>query len=210
MKIAIVDDHAMVRSGIAAVLMASMDDLEEIIEAGGSQELLESALNPSELDLILLDYHLPGSIAAENLTVLASRFEKARILLLSSDENPHNITEMIHLGAAGYMVKSSKMEILVPTIRYVLAGGTYLPTTLLETVSKVEHSSPTDNSLSLLTLRQRQVFQHLLQGYPNKVIASYLNISESTVKTHVMAAFKVLGIESRTEAIAKFKKDRVG
>ena len=205
MKIAIVDDHAMVRAGIASILSTSFEDLEEVTEASCSQELLENFQDPFEFDLILLDYHLPGSVAEENYDTLARQFNGARILFLSSDESPDNIYQMIQRGAAGYMVKSSRVEILIPTIQYVMAGGTYLPTTLLSDAPKTVQAAESPADLNQLTLRQRQVFEKLLEGQSNKLIAKSLHISESTVKTHLLAAFKLLGVESRGEAIAKFK-----
>jgi len=198
MRIAIVDDHAMVRSGIASVLQASMADLELIVEAGTSQELLNKTSSHDEFDLILLDYHLPGTSSKDNFALLAKRFARAKILFLSSDEDPKIISETIRQGASGYLVKSSNIDILIPTIKYVLEGGTYIPTTLL-------NNRPESTAILLsLTKRQKQVFEQLLAGHSNKAIASQLNISENTVKTHLMATYKILGIDNRAEAISRF------
>ena len=205
MKLAIIDDHAMVRSGIAAVLKSSLAKVTCVAEASNPDMLLDE-YGQLEFDLILLDYHIPGMVPKDNYEVLNAHYPGARIMFLSSDENSRIIAECINLGAAGYVVKSSNMELLLATIEFVLAGGTYIPAHVLNESSGSHSQMAADNAFADLTQRQREVFDLLLEGHPNKKIASLLCISENTVKSHLMAAFRTLSLSSRTEAIKQYRQ----
>ena len=203
MNLAIVDDHALVRSGIAAVLKGSLPDVECVAEASNPQMLIDE-YGQKDFDLILLDYHIPGTQPEGSYTNLSSEFPTTRIMFLSSDENSRIIAECLRHGAAGYVVKSSNMELLVATIEFVLAGGTYIPEHVLNESGSSHSQVATNKAFADLTQRQREVFELLLEGHPNKKIASILHISESTVKSHLMAAFKLLSISSRADAIKRY------
>lgn len=205
MKLAIVDDHAMVRSGIAAVLQTSLPDVECVAEAS-STSMLVTDCGETKFDLILLDYHIPGTESEANYQQLHEQFTTSRIMFLSSDENSRIISECLHLGAAGYVVKSSNMELLVATIEFVLAGGTYIPAHILNESVGSHIQMANNEAFAELTQRQREVFELLLEGHPNKKIGSLLNISESTVKSHLMAAFRLLSVSSRSDAIRRYSE----
>lgn len=203
-KLAVIDDHAMVRAGIAAVVKTNLPDVDYVAEAGSSEELVER-FEDTAFELILLDYHLPNSDPSISYELLRRVFSQAKIVYLSSDENREIAIECISHGAAGFVVKSSNMELLVAIIEFVLAGGTYIPKHALEPHGGSALSSGFRTPMDDLTPRQRQVLELLLDGKPNKRIASLLNISESTVKSHLMAVFKALSVSSRVDAIRKFR-----
>jgi len=203
MNIAIIDDHAMVRSSLAMTLGASLDEIDTVSEAASCEALLASG-SEQVYDLILLDYHIPNKTVKHNFSFIKTNFPKARILFISSDENPQIILETIKYGASGFVVKSSDIELLIAAIKFVLAGGKYIPANIVGDIKVTAGESDqliTSADLSQLSKRQRDVFDLLLQQLSNKRIAQQLNISESTVKTHVIAIFKVLGIKSRSQVL---------
>jgi len=208
MKIAIIDDHAIVRSSLAIALKGALESVELITEANSCETLVNSDPD-TKYDLILLDYHIPNKTVENNFAIIQQSFPLSPILFISSDENPQIILDTIKLGASGFVVKSSDMKLLIAAIKFVFAGGKYIPVNIISDIQvntgTSEHLiTSTHNNLSSLSKRQRDVFDLLLQKMPNKVIAGQLNIAESTVKTHVMDIFKVLNIKSRDQVLEKF------
>lgn len=200
MKLALIDDHSLVLAGLSAILKTSLKDLSSLSTSEGVDGLIDKHNDPDAFDLILLDYHLPNTSPEENFSKLKNQYINARICFVSSDENAKIMSDSIKNGAAGFIVKSSNVDLFVATIEFVLAGGTPVPTTVLK-----GDWSDREHALSLLSPRQKMVFDLLLEGLSNKNIARQLNISESTVKTHLQASYKQLGITSRLEAITLFR-----
>jgi len=207
MNVAIIDDHAFVRSCIADVLAASLESVNKVTEAGSCEELYQDDAE-IKYDLILLDYHIPDADPVETFNYIKEKFPSSLIMYISSDENPQIILDAINNGAYGYVVKSSDMQLFTAAIDLVLAGGKYIPGDLLSQLklSSSESNKLLDsNKLSHLSKRQKNVFDLLLQQCSNKQIADKLNISEHTVKSHVTAIFNTLGIQSRQEVVGQFE-----
>lgn len=203
MNILIIDDHALFRDGLK-FLLADLDENLEFHEAGTINDGLLAAPQTGKINIVLLDLNLPDSHGIEGLKSLRSAFEKAMIVVLSSDENAQIIRDAIAAGAAGYIPKSSTQDVLMAALRLVLAGGTYLPPNLLH-ASPAPLPGPVNDDahtpLNHLSERQREVLMCAVQGKANKVIARELDISEATVKAHMSASFRALGVKNRTEAV---------
>jgi DNA-binding NarL/FixJ family response regulator len=129
------------------------------------------------------------------------------VAVLSGETGSDLIREAIDEGASGFVPKSSSSELLVAALQLILAGGVYLPKDVLGEID-AGRSNANDKQLDLLSARQTDVLLRAIKGQPNKVIAIDMGIAEGTVKTHLSAAFKILGVHNRTEAV--FAAARLG
>lgn len=215
MQILLVDDHDLFREGLK-LLLAKLGPGVRCAEAGTVAEAL-AQLRQGPVDLVLADLYMPD---AEGLDVLTSLREVARpapVVVLSSEDDPRAVRSAIGLGARGYVPKSSTGQVLLAVVRLVLAGGTYLPPHVLhENGALAGWARPLRGSPPLaptlpsappapadsLSSRQREVLLKAVQGKANKVIARELHLSEGTVKAHLSAAFRALGVSNRTEAVS--------
>jgi len=204
MKLLTIDDHALFRQGLKFLLMDLQNDLE-CIEAESLAGAL--ALNDKQsIEFILLDYHLRDSKGEESLGKISEAFENAVIVVLSGEENPQLIRTIIDRGAAGFIPKSSTQDILIAALKLILAGGVYIPAIAVNTSPVSPGASPVttellEEGISSLSKRQLEVLRRAVQGKSNKVIARELFIAEGTVKAHLSAAFRALGVSNRTEAV---------
>ncbi len=208
-KILVVDDHPLIREALQQLLHA-LDSAIELIEAQSSSEALEQArLNP-DTSLILLDLALPGVDGFETLRQLRDGFPTIPVVVLSASEEPDIVVQAIDAGAMGFIPKASSSPLLVQALRLVLSGGTYLPAEILRRGVAGTAAAPRGvrRPFALrhpheigLTERQSQVLKLLLQGKPNKLICKELKLAENTVKIHVTAILRALGVTNRTQAV---------
>ncbi len=182
-------------------LLSDLDESLEFVEAESCQQAL--ACDADSCDLILLDYHLPGVDGLEAMAAIHQRFAGATIVVVSGEDHAQTIRAAIEAGASGFIPKSSTPEVLVAALKLILAGGVYLPPMLMNGPASAVDDSQAAGSKGKhgLSSRQLQVLLKVIQGKANKVVARDLNISEGTVKAHLSAAFRTLGVHSRTEAI---------
>ncbi len=205
MRILLVDDHDLFREGLK-YLLPVLDDKVQYFEAGSLAAALDFA-DEAPVDLILLDYYLPGVIGLEALSQCRERFESATLVVLSGEEDVRVIRSLVEHGAAGFIPKSSSREELISALKLVLAGGTYLPRAALGPLPAVkqpgaEQASGSRNDMVMhLSRRQFEVLMRAVQGKSNKIIAKELNISDHTVKAHLSVAYRTLGVRNRTEAV---------
>lgn len=195
MNVLIVDDHPLFREGLQFVLSDLSESLSFSSAVGLStitNQMLEDA------DLILLDLGISDSNGYESLAKLRAQAPSRTVVVISSDDNPEVILACIDGGAAGFIPKTSKPQELVSALRLVLEGGIYLPPNGMNETSL---SNEKDNSLEKLTPRQRKAVLLAGRGLPNKSIAIEMGITEGTVKLHLSAAYKLLGVKNRTEAM---------
>jgi DNA-binding NarL/FixJ family response regulator len=203
----LIDDHQMFRQGVK-FLLSDLDESLLFTEAGTSAQGLE-ALSQKTVDLVLLDLNMPGSDGLSALRELRQGFPEVPLAVLSGVDDPHLIRESIEAGASGFVPKSSSSEVLVAALKLILAGAVYLPRAVLDgslepvpgkhAASGVKGAQ--EDRASLLSERQTDVLLKAIQGKPNKVIALEMDIAEGTVKTHLSAAFRILGVHNRTEAV---------
>lgn len=211
MKTLLIDDHVLFRQGMK-FLLTDLDSRIEFIEADSCQAALEQ-FSDEAIEVILLDYHIPGEVGIEALGKIKQVFSSSSIVIVSSEDDPHIIRGAIENGAAGFIPKSSTQEVLIAALRLVIAGGVYLPSRALDNIGhslsspEADYQQSSRNPVDSLSTRQREVLLCAVKGKVNKVIAREMDISESTVKAHLSSAFRALGVNNRTEAVfvaAKF------
>lgn len=195
MNILVVDDHPLVREGLRH-LLAGLEGGATVLEASGAEAALRALADYPDLDLVLLDHQLPDRDGLSLLAELGRRAPALPVVMLSGVRDPALVRATLDAGAAGFIPKSSISQVIIPALKLVLAGGVYVPA---EIVSGAAGSA---RGVPQLTARQREVLDLIVEGNSNKEIASTLQLSEPTVKGHVVAVFRALGVRTRTQAIA--------
>ena len=207
MKILLADDHALVREGLRHVL-CRLDGEIVIIEAADCNEALQIAQRHTDFDVVLLDVAMPGMDGLEGLSRLRDCMPSTPIVMLSALEDSELVRDALQRGAQGFISKTSTGDIMLSALRLVFSGGIYLPPSLLNHCESTWNSAarsvamvrqPTDAGLGL-TQRQCEVLALIIKGNTNKQIARLLNMSETTVRTHATAIFRVLNVTNRTQA----------
>lgn len=191
-KIMIVDDHAIVRMGLAS-LLGTRSGFEVVGDAGNGEEALRKVarLKP---DIILLDMIMPGMDGDETTRRLIANNPDSRILILTSYGTSDGIAHALEAGALGAVIKTLDFKNLVKAIREVAAGRKYVSDEIQEMLS---NSEPATN----LSPRQNEILHCLARGLNNSDIATQLGISRSVVKEHEMALYAKIGAANRTEAV---------
>jgi DNA-binding NarL/FixJ family response regulator len=202
MHVLIVDDHPLYREGVKALLMG-MDPTVTTCDAGSVDEAL--ALAGQAIDLVLLDMNLPGVNRVDAIRSVKAVFEHIPVVVLSAEEDPRLVRATIEAGAAGYVPKGTDINLTMQALRVVLARGIYLPAHLL-LPSLASPAAPAQPSRAgsgkpQLSEAQQVVFQGLLRGESNKVIARKVGIAEGTVKAHLWSIYQLLGVNTRTQAM---------
>ena len=199
MRLLLIDDHTLFADSLR-FLLQEMDEMVESVAVRSVDEAL--TLSP-DFDMVLLDLHLPDVSGFAGLHKLRSAMPGVPVVMLSGEENPEIIQAAIDSGAMGYVPKTSSPQVLIAAVQLILAGGVYLPLHVLQRMNGgAAGSKPLAvGGLSGLSKRQRQVLMKVVQGKPNKMIARELNIAESTVKSHLSTAYRVLEVNNRTEAV---------
>src|SRR5262245_46433002 len=188
----LVDDHALLRTGVANIINQE-DDLRVVAEAGNGVEAV-AAYERHHPDVTLLDLRMPVMDGVEVVRQIRARDGRARVIVLTTYDTDDEIARALKAGAKAYVLKDVSAEELVACIRNVLAGKTYLaPAAAAKLAEGVAHVQLTPRELATLRLTA--------DGKANKEIANDLEISERTVKTHVGHLFEKLGVTSRTEAV---------
>lgn len=201
MKILIIDDHALVREGLRQVLKGLGDDIE-VLDVSSCQSAFELVRQHQNLDLVLLDYHLPDMNGQEALDVFSSRHPELPIIMLSGFMNPLLMRQVLNKGAVAFLPKSGNSDELLSAIRLILAGDVYLPPESTHTQASGILGAPgTDAPSPNFTPRQEEVLQLLLDGYANKEIGKMLSLSDETVKNHVSAILRGFEVSNRTQAV---------
>ena len=194
-KILVVDDHALVREGLQQVLQGLHEQVE-VLQAANCGQAFELALAHPDLDLILLDYHLPDMTGLEALRILGLRHPELPVLILSASADVLMMRHVLNAGASGFVTKSSLSDELLLAVGKVIAGEVYLPMELRQ-----NGGGEPGTDASKLSPRQELVLRELLDGRSNREISSALNISEETVKTHVTAILRHFDVQNRTQAV---------
>lgn len=216
MKILIVDDHPLIREGLANVLRELDTDLH-VMEAENGAEALALLERDANVSLVLLDLILPGTEGLSLLIEVRQRWPEVPVVVLSGNDNPQIVRQAIDRGAMGFITKRSATPVLVSALRLVLAGAVYIPPQALAADADLPAAPlytpaalPPGRSFSLadlgLTERQVDVLAQVVQGKPNKVICRELGLAEGTVKTHITAILRTLNVSSRTQALFALSK----
>ncbi len=209
MRILIGDDHVLFREGLRR-LLEQLKEGATFQEASNFDELLDLAGRGETYDLVLTDLRMPGWPGFSGIQALRERQPDAKVVVVSASEAHHDVRDALEHGAAGYIPKSSSVKIMLSALDLIFSGGVYVPPTVLREGGEAEARGgtvvpPADPQLEqLLTQRQREVLERLREGKSNKQIAHELGLSEGTVKIHMTAIFKSLGVRNRTQAAMAF------
>ena len=197
-RIMVVDDHAVVRSGLKAFLMV-FDDLKLVGEASSGQEaiLMTERIQP---DVILMDLIMPDMDGPATTRIIRSRWPNVQIVALTSFREDDLVKNALQAGAIGYLLKNVGAEELAEAIRSAYAGRPTLAPEAAQVL--IQASRQGSQPHYVLTEREREVLSLLVKGMSNNEIADRLVVSRSTVKFHVSSILSKLGVSSRTEAVA--------
>ena len=188
-----VDDHHLLREGIATI-MSHQSDMVLVAQAASGKEAIQQ-YREHKPDVTLMDLRLPDISGIDALIAIRTEFPEARIIMLTTFEGDVEIQRALEAGARGYLLKNMPPSELVQAIRHVHAGKKRLPPELAAQLA--EHMG--DDSL---TPREVEVLKHVANGNRNRDIAEHLFISEETVKVHIKHIMDKLGAKDRTQAIA--------
>jgi DNA-binding NarL/FixJ family response regulator len=201
LKLLVVDDHALFREGICHVLLRLQDPIN-ILEASNCKQALLIVSETPDVDLVLLDLNLPDMTGFEALDTLTKNYPALPIVILSASNLRSDIEMAIEKGAVGFIHKDTSSAIMLGALNIILAGGIYVP----PYSTQQSPTPPTSLESTELTPRQIEVLKRLSTGDANKVIAAEMNLSEATVKMHITAIFKSLGVSNRTQAALAAEK----
>ena len=224
MKVLLIDDHPLILSALKTVIQGLGDDVT-VAGVGSAAEARVALKQDADFDLVLLDLQLGDATGFELLTELRSTYPALPVVVVSASDRTSDVIRSIDMGAMGFVPKRASNDTLCEALRLVMSGGIYVPpmtmgvdqpqpsprepdTTIPGYLKVVSHqaaqpgyqTTPTLAELGL-TPRQTDVLALLLQGKPNKLIARELNLSVETIKDHVAAVLRALGVNSRTQAV---------
>ncbi|GGO75586.1 glycerol metabolism activator [Marinobacterium nitratireducens] len=206
-KILIADDHPLFREAIVSVIHNSFPGCETF-ETEDLDQALALTAEHDDLDLILLDLNMPGMNGLNGLITLRNDSPTVPVVIVSAEEDKQVVLQAITYGAVGFITKSSPREQMTEALQQILDGNVYLPSDIIRTGKTEsrrnqrndEHQIPPE-LLSSLTRRQLLVLERMSKGESNKQIAWNLHIAETTVKAHVSAILRKLGVHNRIQAV---------
>ena len=207
LKLLVVEDHALVREGLAR-LLAQLEDDVSVAERADFESALNLLDNEQDFDLVLLDLALPGIDGFAGLDILRKRYPAIPVAVVSAFDDVPTVTRVMNHGASGFIPKAYTGEALLNAVREVLAGNLVRPDGPTQ-AAKLDDEQPLPPPKKGgvkpaeigLTDRQAQVLALMVRGHSNRDIAQQLDLSEGTVKIHATAVFKALGVTSRTQAL---------
>jgi len=205
-QVIVADDHPLFRSAMREALMQTLPDCE-IVEAESALAVQTAVQKCLDADLCLLDLHMPGGYGFSTLAFLRGQFPGLPVVIVSATEDPGTMQRAIALGASGYIPKSLSVADIAVAIQAVLRGDIWLPPQARGDVTEIdadEHRLA--DALAELTPQQFRVLTMVADGLLNKQIGYELDVSEATVKAHMTAILRKLGVSNRTAAVIACQK----
>lgn len=200
MRILLADDHEMVRDTIAAYL--ETEGRAAVVSVEDYASAMKALAAKSPFDLVLLDFNMPGMNGLDGLAAAKQKHPDQAFAILSGTAPNRVAHEAVDMGAIGYLPKTMGAKSLVNAVRFMIAGETFVPASVMADKGETEETAFTKQ----LSQRERQVLQGLCQGRSNKEIARDLDLQEVTIKLHVRTLCKKLNAKNRTHA-AMIAKD---
>ena len=200
-RVLLVDDHVLFRSGVRA-LLERHEDFEVLDEAGDGLEGIKRArsLHP---DLVLLDLNMPGISGLEAVKIIVEEMPGVRVLMLTVSEDAQDLMDALRAGASGYLLKNIEMDALLDAIRRAAEGDSVVSPQMTAKLIQGVREQPKAAQISIdrekFSPRERDILNCLARGESNKEIARGLDLAESTVKIHVQNIFKKLNMSSRVQ-----------
>lgn len=206
MKVLLIDGHVLFRDALGLQIRMRFRGLH-VLQAGDVSTAVQLLSRHPDVRLMLLDLDLLDGQGLQAIASLREQAPAARLVVLSADDRPHTVQQAVGAGACGFVLKTVDGDTLARVLQVALDGGVYLPPgsthPLLDPLATWPQDVPPDALRHLgLTPRQVDVLRLLIQGQPNKLICRSLQMSASTVKTHLAAVFRRLGVSSRAQAVA--------
>src|SRR2546428_716992 len=198
-RVLLVDDHELVRQGVASML-AKAEDLTVVGEAKTGREAIETARKELP-DVILMDVRMPDMDGLEATRRIKEERSRTAVVILTMHENPAYLREAVRAGAAGYLLKDVSRDELIDAIKQISTGGAFIdPQMLKGMLSDLKPTAPAPPQARGLTKREREILALVAEGMSNREIAERLVLSPETVKSHVAAILEKLGVSDRTQA----------
>lgn len=208
-RVLIADDHPLFRAALVQALSACLDDAE-VMEARDLPETTELLDEHEDIDLILLDLHMPGNHGLAGLASIRCHYPAVAVVVVSANEDPRVIRRTLDHGAAGFIPKSSGLHELTEALQTVLDCREWVPPHLARAVAETDASSDADlvlaDRIATLTPQQFRVLEMVADGRLNKQIADELQIQERTVKAHMSEILNKLEVTNRTQAGIAFRR----
>ncbi|AYN95400.1 MULTISPECIES: response regulator transcription factor ErdR [Pseudomonas] len=199
-QILIADDHPLFRSALQQALTLGLGQQAQLVEAASIAELEAQLAHKTDWDLVLLDLNMPGAYGFSGLVLLRGQYPQIPVVMVSAQEDAAVVQRAREFGASGFIPKSSDLETIQQAVRLVLDGDTWWPAQGEGAANLSEEAKAAKAGLSSLTPQQFRVLTMVCDGLLNKQIAYELSVSEATVKAHVTAIFRKLGVRTRTQA----------
>ncbi|MDN4502239.1 response regulator transcription factor [Alteromonadaceae bacterium BrNp21-10] len=197
----IADDHPLFREALVGALQLKFDDLQ-MIESDSLETTLKQIEQQDDLDLLLLDLHMPGSGDLYGLIRVRELYPHLPVAVISGSDNAEVVSKVMGYGAMGFISKSSPSAKIAEAIETILAGDSWIPAELRGRLQPMtDEDADFANKMAALTPQQYRVLYLLHEGFLNKQIAFELAITEATVKAHITAIFRKLGVNNRTQAV---------
>jgi DNA-binding NarL/FixJ family response regulator len=201
LKILVVDDHALVREGLCQVLRGlDPDEPTDVIQAANCAQAFAQAKAHTDLDLVLLDYHLPDMDGLQALAIFGDTHPEMPVVLLSGSANPSVMEQALSHGAAGFITKSGLSEQLLGALRRILSGEIYRPSEFSAFQDFGASATSAPNQPPVFSPRLLEVLRLLLDGHTNHEIAELLHVGDETIKTHVTTIMRSFNAKTRTQA----------
>jgi DNA-binding NarL/FixJ family response regulator len=199
-EILIADDHPLFRSALQQALTLGLGPDVRLVEAASIAELEACLVQKTDWDLVLLDLNMPGAYGFSGLVLLRGQYPHIPVVMISAQEEPSIVARAREFGASGFIPKSSPLELIQQAVRLVLDGEVWWPQQSQEAIALSAEAKAASAGLASLTPQQFRVLTMVCDGLLNKQIAYELGVSEATVKAHVTAIFRKLGVRTRTQA----------
>lgn len=198
--ILIADDHPLFRSALQQALMLGLGAGTRLVEAASIAELESCLVDKQDWDLVLLDLNMPGAYGFSGLVLLRGQYPQVPVVMISAQEDVAVVARAREFGASGFIPKSSPLEVIQQAVRQVLDGDAWWPVQTEAAATVSAEAKAASAGLASLTPQQFRVLTMVCDGLLNKQIAYELSVSEATVKAHVTAIFRKLGVRTRTQA----------